>query len=586
MRTLGEIKPGQTIGRYEFLIPIAEGGMASVWAARMKGTRGFQKTLAVKMMLSSLSDNPQFEQMFMDEARIASRIHHPNVVEIFDLGEENEVLFIAMEYIDGEPLSTIFRTAQKKQGVPVHIAVRIISDACAGLHAAHELANESGEPLGLVHRDVSPQNILVSYDGAVKIVDFGVALAEGRSSDKTSAGTVKGKAPYMSPEQALGKNLDRRTDIFALGIVLYHLTTGRHPFRADNDILTLHNIIENEPPRPSSIVPNYPRPLESVVLKALEKSADKRFQTMEEFEVALERALPPTQNRTRSADVARFVRETVGERGEKRRDALRSAVRLADERLQNELDTAKLAARPVAEIGLTAPTGIVPLSVRTGLHPTAVEGTGLSRIATSPTAALPSFPIPDIGPASEQPSSSFQTPSSITNGVIGMVASTPPPASSTAIPLTRPAASSKMPMILGGVALVALLGGVAVFAAPRSSPVSTGQPLSSSPAPTAPPHESPAVASAAPPPAPAPASAAPVASDAVALDSLPSASPRALPPPGTPRFGAPIAKVAPTAPAPTAPAPTAAPSPTTPPTPPPAKKDEKIKASSINTPGF
>ncbi|RYE89305.1 MAG: serine/threonine protein kinase, partial [Myxococcales bacterium] len=421
MRTLGEVKPGQTIGRYEFLIPVAEGGMASVWAARMKGTRGFQKNLAVKMMLSSLSDNPQFEQMFLDEARIASKIHHPNVVEIFDLGEESEVLYIVMEYIDGEPLSTVFRTAQKKQGVPLPIALRIISEACAGLHAAHELLDDSGELLGLVHRDVSPQNILVSYDGAVKIVDFGVALAEGRNSDKTSAGTVKGKAPYMSPEQALGRPLDRRTDIFALGIVLYHLTTGRHPFRADTDILTLHNIIENEPPAPSSIVASYPRPLESVVLKAIEKNADKRFQTMEEFELAIERVMPPSNARIRSSDVARFVRETVGERGERRREALRSAVRLADERLQNELDTAKLAARPLSELGLTTP-GLVPLSVRSDILPSSFERTGLSRVGPLPTAtqtgALPAFPselLDDSSGASSAPSGS---------GVIGMVAST------------------------------------------------------------------------------------------------------------------------------------------------------------------
>jgi serine/threonine-protein kinase len=576
MRTLGEIKPGQTIGRYEFLIPIAEGGMASVWAARMKGTRGFQKTLAVKMMLSALSDNPQFEQMFLDEARIASRIHHPNVVEIFDLGEESDVLFIAMEYIDGEPLSTIFRTAQKKQGVPINVALRIISDACAGLHAAHELTDESGAPLGLVHRDVSPQNILVSYDGAVKIVDFGVALAEGRSSDKTSAGTVKGKAPYMSPEQALGKHLDRRTDIFALGIVLYHLTTGRHPFRADNDILTLHNIIENEPPRPSSLVPTYPKPLESVVLKALEKSADKRFQTMEEFEVALERAMPPTQARTRSSDVARFVRETVGERGEKRRDALRNAVRLADERLQNELDTAKLAARPVAEIGLTAPTGIVPLSIRSGLHPNSIEQTGLSRVATSPTTALPSFPIGDLGPVSENPSSSLSATSAI-----GMVASTPPPPPSTAIPLTRPAPASKLPLLLGAAAIALVAGGVGVFASSSRASSSTPTPA----APTTP---------AAPPTASAPAepvaTAAPTASaeapdpkgssaPSVDLDSLPTADKQ---PPVLP-----VAKGGSGGKRPVTAATTAAPAatPTTPPAPT-TKPAGGFNPSTINNPGF
>jgi serine/threonine-protein kinase len=576
MRTLGEIKPGQTIGRYEFLIPIAEGGMASVWAARMKGTRGFQKTMAVKMMLSSLSDNPQFEQMFLDEARIASRIHHPNVVEIFDLGEENDVLFIAMEYIDGEPLSTIFRTAQKRQGVPINVALRIISDACAGLHAAHELADEAGVPLGLVHRDVSPQNILVSYDGAVKIVDFGVALAEGRSSDKTSAGTVKGKAPYMSPEQALGKQLDRRTDIFALGIVLYHLTTGRHPFRADNDILTLHNIIENEPPRPSSILPTYPKPLESVVMKALEKSADKRFQTMEEFEVALERAMPPTQARTRSSDVARFVRETVGERGEKRRDALRNAVRLADERLQNELDTAKLAARPVAEIGLTAPTGIVPLSIRNSLHPNSIEQTGLSRVATSPTTALPSFPIGDLGPVSENPSSSLSATSAI-----GMVASTPPPPPSTAIPLTRPAPPSKLPLLLGAAAIALVAGGVGVFAS--SSKASSVTPTPAAPTtaaapPTASTPVEPAATVAATASAETPDPKGSSTPPAVDLDSLPAADKQQP---------VPVAKGGSGGKRPTTAATTAAPAatPTTPPAPT-TKPAGGFNPSTINNPGF
>lgn len=458
----------------------------------------------------------------------------------------------------------------------MNIALRIIGDACAGLHSAHELLDESGVLLGLVHRDVSPQNILVSYDGAVKIVDFGVALAEGRSSDKTSAGTVKGKAPYMSPEQALGKTLDRRTDIFALGIVLYHLTTGRHPFRADNDILTLHNIIETEPQRPSAIVPTYPRPIESVVLKALEKKPEKRFQTMEEFEVALERALPPGQTRTRSSDVARFVRETVGDRGEKRRDALRNAVRLADERLQNELDTAKLAARPVAEIGLTAPTGITPLSVRSGLYPTVFDhATGLSRIATAPTAALPSFPISELGSLDNAPSSSLSATSSI-----GMVASTPPPSS--AIPLTRPAPSRKGPLLLGIAAIAAIAGGAIVLSIQPTPATPAAAPVSSTATPVEPttPPPPPATASAQETP-PEPSNSAP----AIDLNSLPSATPSPVSPnTKVPTF---VGAKPPAQPNPTTPtAVTPATTPPTPPTPPKTGGNLDKSAAGINNPGF
>src|SRR5262249_52176616 len=183
MRTLQEIQPGQTLGRYEFLVPIAEGGMAAVWAARLKGSRGFSKTVAVKTMLPTVSDDPQFEQMFLDEAQICARIKHPNVVEILDLGEQDDVLYLVMEWVDGEPLSSVRRAAAKQGNLPRSIAVKIIADAAAGLHAAHELKDELGNPVGLVHRDISPQNILLAYDGGVKIVDFGVAKAAGRTTE-------------------------------------------------------------------------------------------------------------------------------------------------------------------------------------------------------------------------------------------------------------------------------------------------------------------------------------------------------------------------------------------------------------------
>lgn len=332
MRSLGEIQPGQTVGRYEFLVPIAQGGMAAVWAARLKGTRGFTKTVAVKTMLPTISDNPHFEQMFLDEAQLASRIRHPNVVEILDLGEQDDLLYLVMEWVDGEPLSSIRRVAAKREGIPRPIGVKVVQDAAAGLHAAHELKDEQGKQIGLVHRDISPQNILITFDGVVKIVDFGVAKAAGRTVEHTNSGQIKGKPPYMSPEQALGKDIDRRTDIFALGIILYQLTTGKHPFRGENDMITLQNIVSDRPIiPPRAYDKDYPKPLESVVMRALDRDPDKRYQTAAELEAALDRVFPPTVPRVRTEDVGKFVSAMLGDRGDERRTALRDAIRLADE---------------------------------------------------------------------------------------------------------------------------------------------------------------------------------------------------------------------------------------------------------------
>ncbi len=347
MQTLGEIQPGQTLGRYEFLIPIAQGGMAAVWAARLHGTRGFSKTVAIKTMLPTISDDPMFEQMFLDEATLASSIRHPNVCQIQDLGEQNDILYLVMEWVDGEPLSALRRAAAKVGGVPRHIAVRIVADACAGLHAAHELKDESGVSLGLVHRDISPQNILITYDGVVKIVDFGVAKAAGRSATITGAGQIKGKPPYMSPEQALGEAIDRRTDLFALGIILYQLTTGKHPFRGETDVITLQNIVSDRPVvSPRALDNDYPKSLETVVMRALARNPNERFQTAAEFEAALDRVFPPNTPRLRTDEVGRFVTELLGSRGEERREALRAAIRTADERFQDNQERMHLRSMP------------------------------------------------------------------------------------------------------------------------------------------------------------------------------------------------------------------------------------------------
>ena len=285
---LAALNDEQTLGRYELLAPLGRGGMAVVWAARLHGTRGFSKLVALKTMLPALSSDPRFERMFLTEAEIASRIKHPNVGEILDLGEDNGVLYFAMELVDGEALSTLMRVCEDAgEEIPYAVAARIIAQSARGLHAAHELQDDEGRRVGVIHRDVSPQNILVGVDGLVKIVDFGVAKAAQRSENVTSSGFIKGKVAYLAPEQVAGPNVDARVDVFALGAVLYELTARRHPFRAGTDLATLLEISSDDPaPRPSR--PDYPDALWAIVSRALSKDPSQRHASMRELAQELE----------------------------------------------------------------------------------------------------------------------------------------------------------------------------------------------------------------------------------------------------------------------------------------------------------
>jgi serine/threonine-protein kinase len=324
------VQSGHVLGRYELLVPIAAGGMAQVWAARMRGARQFQKIVAVKTMLPKLSEDEQFEQMFLDEASLASQIRHPNVVEIMDLGEHAGVLYLVMEWIEGVPLNQLMKSAKKNGGVPTSVATRIALQASAGLHAAHELTDERGALVGLVHRDVSPQNILVTYDGVTKVVDFGVAKATALGGGATVAGQIKGKVGYMAPEQVKGEGLDRRVDVFAMGIVLYALTTGKHPFRRESEAATMYNICAPTPVMaPSKVVPDYPPELEPIVLKALAKDVSERYSSCDELLRALD-ALPAHLRASSDADVAVFVRSLFGERREESRRQLEAAIERAN----------------------------------------------------------------------------------------------------------------------------------------------------------------------------------------------------------------------------------------------------------------
>ncbi|WP_437549709.1 protein kinase [Sorangium sp. So ce367] len=325
-----QLGPGSTLGRYEILMPVAKGGMAAVWAARLQGTRGFRKIVAIKTMLPDVSDDPDFESMFLDEARVAARIRHPNVVEILDLGEEDDVLYIVMEWVDGETAGTLQKAAKRLGGIPQRIVLRIASQICAGLHNAHELRDDSGVLLDLVHRDISPANVLISTAGFVKIVDFGVAKSKGRLHVTRAGGIVKGKTPYLSPEQLGGLPIDRRSDIFSLGALLYVLTTGLHPFRAETELATIENITIKNPLPPRELNGAIHPELDRIILKALEKDPESRFSTCAEMQRAIDQVASTLGEPTTDEDVAAFVRQAIGEIQSKRAQELRDAIAAVD----------------------------------------------------------------------------------------------------------------------------------------------------------------------------------------------------------------------------------------------------------------
>ncbi len=271
------------IGRYEVLGQLAAGGMAEILLARLSGPADFKRAVVIKRILRGYAAKEEFVKMFLDEARIIASLQHANVVHVQELGESEGEAFLVMEYVAGENASGLLkRTVASGEPLDPRLAAYIVAEVCAGLHAAHELTDDSGRSQNLVHRDVSPQNVLIAYDGHVKLVDFGVALVEKRDA-RTEPGEVKGKFDYMSPEQGLGKPLDRRSDIFSLGIVLYELSTGRRLFKRPSAAKTIEAICREPIVPPSRTLASYPTKLDEIVMKALAKSPADRYATAAEM---------------------------------------------------------------------------------------------------------------------------------------------------------------------------------------------------------------------------------------------------------------------------------------------------------------
>lgn len=300
---------GRRLGRYELLHELGRGGMATVYLARVRGPGGFVKWVAVKTIRGHLSEDRSFVDMFLDEGRIAAALQHPNVCQVFDLGEERGEHFIAMEYLHGEHLGAVTEEANARRGgIPPELVAHMIARVARGLHHAHEARDARGRPLELVHRDVSPKNIFVGYDGWTKITDFGVAKAANRLTS-TVAGGVKGKWSYMSPEQVQAEPLDRRSDVFSLGIVLWETATGQRLFQADSEMRVVMRITSGQVPRPSSVRAGLPAELEAIAMKALARRPADRYQTAADLAVALESFIGSTAGAEPAVAVARLMRD-------------------------------------------------------------------------------------------------------------------------------------------------------------------------------------------------------------------------------------------------------------------------------------
>ena len=278
------------LGKYTLVRKLATGGMAELFVAVQNGAFGFEKLVVIKRILPALTGDRTLVEMLLHEARTLATLSHPNIVQIFDVGVADDNYFIAMEHVHGEDLRSIVRQ-MKAQGTlefPIEHALSVVLGVCAGLAYAHEKRGLDGAPLNIVHRDISPQNVLVAHAGEVKVVDFGIAQSEAMSREETKSGRLKGKIPYMSPEQARGGQIDRRSDIFAAGVMLFELTTGRRLFKGTSEYETIELICDRDYPRPSDVRSDYPPELEAIVMRALAKDREDRWQTARDMQSALE----------------------------------------------------------------------------------------------------------------------------------------------------------------------------------------------------------------------------------------------------------------------------------------------------------
>ncbi|HEX6273654.1 MAG TPA: serine/threonine-protein kinase [Polyangiaceae bacterium] len=298
-----------TAGKYRLIVELGQGGTAIVYLAVARGPGGFNKLVVLKMMKRALLAEPDLAEMFMNEARLSARLSHQNIVETNEVFEQDGIPVIVMQYLEGQPLSMLVARSEKKpEKFPLVWHLRVISEALAGLHHSHELTDYDGTPLYLVHRDMTPHNVFVTYDGQVKILDFGIAKIN-RSAAQTEVGVIKGKLRYMPPEQLTGEGVDRRSDIFAVGVMLWEAATRQRMWRGLTDPEVMHAILNDDIPKPSSVAPNVPPRLEAIVMKAMARAPADRHATAAELQAELDEFLAEQGSNVRNRDIGAAVAE-------------------------------------------------------------------------------------------------------------------------------------------------------------------------------------------------------------------------------------------------------------------------------------
>jgi serine/threonine-protein kinase len=395
--------------------------MATVFLGALQGDLGFRQIVAIKRPHPHLIDDRGFRDAWLREARLASGIHHANVVDVRDVEVVGDAIQLVMDYIEGASLGELV-AARAREGarLPAGVAVRVVLDACAGLHAAHEACDDDGISLELVHRDVSPQNILVGVDGVARVTDFGIAKCAGSAEQATSQGMLKGKAGYMAPEYVRGDVIDRRADVFALGVVLWEALAGKRLFRGDNDSDTLARVLLAQAPPVSEADPAL-APLDAPLARALAADRASRFATAEDLARAIEQAASPAGMIATHVDVGRFVREQVGERLAERRRALRDAPRSTPPPPPAEVTTApevrpapQRSRRPLV-VAVALGLALAAVAVFTLRHSSASSPPPAPLAASTALPSLPSSPPPSpsssLSPLSPPTSSSPSPPS-------------------------------------------------------------------------------------------------------------------------------------------------------------------------------
>jgi serine/threonine-protein kinase len=327
----GESLP-RKLGKYTLVRKLATGGMAEVFLAIQRSVGGFEKLIVIKRILKSLDRDYAYVDMLLHEARIAATLSHSNIVQVFDVGSVDGQYFIAMEHAHGEDLRTMVRQMKARGLVefPLEHALSIVLSVCAGLTYAHEKRDLEGRPLNIVHRDVSPQNIVVTFSGGVKVVDFGIAKSEAYATDDPDVGRLRGKIPYMSPEQARGEAVDWRSDIFSAGVILFELTTGRRLFKTGSEIETLKLICDGPYPSPSQICAGYPVALEAIVTRALARDRQYRWQSAREMQAALEELVRVDRIPVSPVALSSLMRSLFEDKLLRHAEALQEDKRLAD----------------------------------------------------------------------------------------------------------------------------------------------------------------------------------------------------------------------------------------------------------------